>query len=74
MPRDRSGHHLTLRPLANGDEADPLRIHRRPEIARWWDLPATAFPWDEPTSTRLTIEVDGKIAGLIQSYAARVTK
>ena len=33
---------------------------------RWWDAPAEGFPWDEPESTRLTIEVDGAIAGLIQ--------
>jgi RimJ/RimL family protein N-acetyltransferase/AcrR family transcriptional regulator len=68
MSRDRSGHRLMLRPLASGDEADLIRIHRLPEITRWWDLPAPAFPWDEPTSTRLTIEVDGKIAGLIQYW------
>ena len=33
---------------------------------RWWDAPAEGFPWDEPEATRLTIEVDGVIAGLIQ--------
>lgn len=35
-------------------------------MVRWWDLPAEGFPWDEPEATRLTIEVDGAIAGLIQ--------
>jgi RimJ/RimL family protein N-acetyltransferase len=29
-------------------------------------MPEPDFPWDEPESTRLTIEVDGAIAGLIQ--------
>jgi aminoglycoside 6'-N-acetyltransferase len=43
-----------------------LRIHRTPEVARWWDMPAEGFPWDEPESFRLTIEVDGRIAGMIQ--------
>jgi RimJ/RimL family protein N-acetyltransferase len=55
-----------LRPLAAGDEAELLRIHRTPQVVQWWDLPAEGFPWDEPESTRLTIEVDGTIAGLIQ--------
>jgi RimJ/RimL family protein N-acetyltransferase len=57
---------LVLRPLAAGDEAELLRIHRAPEVMRWWDIPDEAFPWDEPESTRLTIEVDGAVAGLIQ--------
>jgi aminoglycoside 6'-N-acetyltransferase len=33
---------------------------------RWWDAPDEGFPWDEPDSSRLTIEVDGRIAGMIQ--------
>ena len=57
---------MTLRPLAEGDEAELLRIHRTPEVMRWWDVPEERFPWDEPESTRLTIEVDGAVAGLIQ--------
>ncbi|HVC85393.1 MAG TPA: GNAT family protein [Solirubrobacteraceae bacterium] len=57
---------LVLRPLAAGDEAELLRIHRAPEVMRWWDIPDEAFPWDEPEATRLTIEVDGATAGLIQ--------
>jgi aminoglycoside 6'-N-acetyltransferase len=57
---------ITLRPLAEGDEVELLRIHTAPEIVRWWDVPARDFPWDEPESTRLTIVIDGAIAGLIQ--------
>jgi aminoglycoside 6'-N-acetyltransferase len=57
---------IILRPLARGDEAELLRIHRTPEVTRWWDVPDEGFPWDEPESARLTIEVDGAIAGLIQ--------
>ena len=58
---------LTLRPLAEGDEAELLRIHATPEVARWWDVPEAGFPWhDDPESTRLTIEVDGAVAGMIQ--------
>jgi aminoglycoside 6'-N-acetyltransferase len=57
---------MVLRPLAEGDEDELRRIHATPEVARWWDLPDASFPWDEPESARLTIEVDGEIAGLIQ--------
>jgi aminoglycoside 6'-N-acetyltransferase len=58
---------MTLRPLAEGDEAELLRIHKTPEVLRWWDGPEDGFPWtDEPEATRLVIEVDGLIAGLVQ--------
>jgi len=60
--------HVELRPLARGDEPELLRIHLTPEVARWWDEPAESFPWDEPSSTRFTILVDGAIAGLIQYW------
>lgn len=61
-------HELSLRPLAAGDEAELLRIHRTPAVLRWWDEPSEGFPWDEPESTRFTIVVDGAIAGLIQYW------
>ncbi len=57
---------MILRPLATGDEAELRRIHATPEVVRWWDFPEGSFPWDEPESTRLTIVLDGVIAGLIQ--------
>jgi aminoglycoside 6'-N-acetyltransferase len=58
---------VILRPLAPGDEAELLRIHTTPEVARWWDAPADGFPWtDEPEATRFVIEVDGAVAGMIQ--------
>ena len=44
------------------------RIHQAPEVVRWWDVPEETFPWDEPESTRLTIEVDGVVAGLVQYW------
>jgi aminoglycoside 6'-N-acetyltransferase len=59
---------IALRPLAVGDEAELLRIHRTPAVIRWWDVPDERFPWDEPGSTRLTIEVDGAVAGLVQYW------
>jgi aminoglycoside 6'-N-acetyltransferase len=58
---------MVLRPLAPGDEAELLRIHATPEVARWWGEPDEGFPWtDEPDSTRLTIEVGGSVAGMIR--------
>src|SRR3954447_11248563 len=58
---------MSLRPLVKGDEEELLRIHATPEVARWWGEPEEGFPWtDEPESTRMVIEVDGAVAGLIQ--------
>ena len=57
---------LVLRPLEEADAPDLVRIHREPEVMRWWDEPAEGFPWDEPESTRFTIEISGVVAGLIQ--------
>lgn len=66
---------LVLRPLAKGDEAELSRIHETPEVALWWDVPDAGFPWsDEPESSRLTIEVDGAIAGMIQFYEEQTPK
>jgi RimJ/RimL family protein N-acetyltransferase len=62
---------IALRPLAEGDEEELLRIHRTPEVARWWGEPEPGFPWDEPDSTRFIVEVDGRIAGLIQFWEER---
>jgi aminoglycoside 6'-N-acetyltransferase len=59
---------VTLRPLAGGDEAELRRIHATAEVSRWWDTPDERFPWDEPQATRLTIVVDGAVAGLIQFW------
>jgi aminoglycoside 6'-N-acetyltransferase len=58
---------MILRPIAPGDEAELLRIHRTPEVARWWEEPDDGFPWsDDPESTRFVIEVDGAVGGMIQ--------
>lgn len=58
-----------LRPVAPGDEAELLRIHRLPEVRRWWDEPPAGFPFeDDPETIRFTIEVDGVVAGLIQFW------
>ncbi len=68
MPRSPTPS-VTLRPLAEHDTAELHRIHATPEVVRWWAHPEEGFPMtDEPESTRLTIEVEGRIAGLIQFY------
>jgi uncharacterized protein YndB with AHSA1/START domain/RimJ/RimL family protein N-acetyltransferase len=57
---------MILRPLAPEDAAELRRIRATPEVARWFEPPAANFPWsDEPEATRLVIEVDGAVAGLI---------
>jgi aminoglycoside 6'-N-acetyltransferase len=66
--------HPVLRPLAQGDEQELRRIHMTPEVLRWWDAPDERFPWDEPESTRLTIVVDGAVAGLVQYWEEREPK
>jgi aminoglycoside 6'-N-acetyltransferase len=58
---------LQVRPLAPADVAELLRIHRTPEVRRWWGDPEPGFPTDDdPAATRLTIVVDGRVAGLVQ--------
>jgi aminoglycoside 6'-N-acetyltransferase len=58
---------IVLRPLRDDDEAELRRIHETPEVARWWGMPEQGFPWsDEPESTRMAIELDGVLAGMIQ--------
>ncbi|HET7484204.1 MAG TPA: GNAT family protein [Solirubrobacterales bacterium] len=58
---------MSLRSLAMGDEEELRRIHATPEVARWWGEPEAGFPWaDEPESTRMVIEIEGAVAGLIQ--------
>jgi aminoglycoside 6'-N-acetyltransferase len=58
---------LELRPLEPGDADELRRIHALPEVARWWDEPDDGFPReDDPESTRLVVEVEGRVAGLIQ--------
>jgi aminoglycoside 6'-N-acetyltransferase len=58
---------MDLRPLEPRDAADLRRILREPAVARWWDAPDDGFPLeDDPDATRLVIEVDGAVAGMVQ--------
>jgi aminoglycoside 6'-N-acetyltransferase len=58
---------VILRPLEPRDAADLRRIRMTPEVERWWFPVDDDFPLnDERDVTRLTIEVDGAVAGMIQ--------
>jgi aminoglycoside 6'-N-acetyltransferase len=58
---------MDLRPLEPRHAADLRRILLEPVVARWWDEPDDDFPLgDEPDATRLVIEVDGAVAGMVQ--------
>ena len=60
---------MRLRELRPSDDAELLRIHRAPAVARWWGRPAEGFPWsDDPDSRRLVIDLDGRVAGLIEYH------
>jgi len=58
---------VRLAPTVAADADALLEIHASPEVARWWDPPEPGFPMaDEPDAERLTIRVDGEVAGMIQ--------
>jgi aminoglycoside 6'-N-acetyltransferase len=58
---------MELRSLEPRDAADLRRILLEPAVARWWDVPDDDFPLaDDPDATRLVIEVDGAVAGMVQ--------
>jgi aminoglycoside 6'-N-acetyltransferase len=63
------GRAVSLRPLVVDDAAELLRIHAMPAVARFWGAPEEGFPFaDEPEQTRLTIVVDGAVAGMAQFW------
>jgi aminoglycoside 6'-N-acetyltransferase len=60
---------VTLRRLEAGDVPELRRIHSTPEVSRWWGPPDDDFAsLDEPEVERLTVEVDGRVAGLLQIF------
>jgi aminoglycoside 6'-N-acetyltransferase len=60
---------IVLRPLREDDEAELRRIHETPDVARWWGRPEPGFPWaDDPDSTRMAIELDGALVGMVQFW------
>jgi aminoglycoside 6'-N-acetyltransferase len=60
---------MILRPLVADDAAELRRIRATPEVARWWDAVEDDFPLaDEPEATRLTVEIDGAVVGMVQFH------
>ena len=59
----------TMRPLEPADADALRRIRATPEVWRWWDDVEDDFPLgDDSESTRLTLLVDGEVAGLLQFW------
>ncbi len=60
---------LHIRPLREGDGEELLRIHNTPEVRGWWGEPEPGFPWhDDPGSTRMAIELQGALVGMIEFW------
>ena len=65
---------VTLRPIGPDDIPALAAMLARPEVARWWpgyEDPARVeveFQGQEPDLTVYAIEVDGRLAGSIQSF------
>jgi aminoglycoside 6'-N-acetyltransferase len=58
---------IELRALVATDAPELRRIRATPEVCRWWGPLEDDFPFDdEDEVTRLTIEVDGAVAGMVQ--------
>jgi aminoglycoside 6'-N-acetyltransferase len=57
---------IVLRPIADKDGPELRRILATPEVSRWWGPPDEGFPYDAPDVTRLAIEVEDRVVGLIQ--------
>jgi aminoglycoside 6'-N-acetyltransferase len=58
---------IVLRALVATDAPELRRIRATPEVARWWGPAEADFPLgDEDEVTRLTVEVDGAVAGMVQ--------
>jgi aminoglycoside 6'-N-acetyltransferase len=57
---------VALRPLRFADAARLREIHAEPAVTAWWGSMEDEFPFDERESTRFTIWVDDRVAGLIQ--------
>jgi aminoglycoside 6'-N-acetyltransferase len=58
---------IVLRALIAADAPELRRIRATPEVARWWGPPEDDFPLgDGDDVMRLTIEVDGAVAGMVQ--------
>ncbi len=64
-----TGERVALRPLEAGDRDFMLATRAEPAVRRWWGPPENdEWPFDDPETTVLTVEVAGERAGLIQFW------
>lgn len=62
-----AGQRVIVRPPVPDDAAELLRIHRTPEVLRWWGAPDERFPFEQDDRTTfLAIVLDGAPVGWIQ--------
>jgi aminoglycoside 6'-N-acetyltransferase len=65
--KDLRGDRVVLRPLRGGDRTALREIRAAPEVARWWGPVEDDFPeGDYPNGTRLVVELDGEVIGMVQ--------
>lgn len=66
-PIELTGEGVVLRSTRPEDGPELRRIHREPEVSRWWEEPEADFPMDlDDDLTRLTIFAGDEIAGMVQ--------
>ncbi len=62
------GQRVVLRPVDPGDAEELNRIHREPEVARWWGQPEDGWMHAEHGSVAYAIEADGRVVGFATTY------
>lgn len=61
------GARVVLRAPEPGDAGELERLHRTPEVFRWWGEPDPSFPFEQDSDTTfLAITLDGAPVGWIQ--------
>lgn len=63
-----AGERVVLRPLTAADEGPLREILHTPEVARWWQPRDDDPDVGDADATRLTVLVDGEVAGLVQFF------
>lgn len=69
-----TGRRATLRLIAPGDMDDLVRVFSDATVARWWGrfdrdrIERELIHDDDPGTTLYAVEVDGELAGIIQSW------
>jgi aminoglycoside 6'-N-acetyltransferase len=59
--------HIGLRALQTEDADELSRIHREPEVARWWGHPDPGFPFEDfPEADRFVVDRDGVVLGMVE--------